>query len=130
MEENTEKKEVTEAEAKKEEPKLVAYKDFAKIDLRVGQILESERIEESEKLVKLQVDLGEELGKRQIIAGIAKYFEADTLVGRKVAVVANLKPAKLMGIPSEGMLLAVSDASDNLDLVQIPAAMPAGSTIR
>ena len=114
---------------KEEGASLISFKDFLKTDFRVGQIIESERIEESEKLVKLQVDLGSELGKRQIVAGIAKYYEAESLVGRKVAVVANLKPAKLMGYKSEGMLLAASDNNDNLELLSVGDALPAGSRI-
>ena len=85
---------------KKEEKKLASFKDFLKIEMKVGQILEAEKIEESDKLIKLQVDVGEEKN-RQVIAGIAKFYEAENLVGRKVAVVANLKPAKLMGQLSE-----------------------------
>jgi len=78
---------------------------FKRVDLRVAKILEAERVQKSEKLVKLQIDLGE-LGKRQIVAGIAQYYSPEELVGRLIIVVANLKPAKLMGIESRGMLLA------------------------
>jgi len=79
---------------------------FAAVDLRVAQITEAERIEGSKKLVRLQVDLGTE--KRQVVAGIAEAYAPEALVGRKVVLVANLKPAKLMGVESNGMVLAAS----------------------
>jgi methionyl-tRNA synthetase len=78
--------------------------DFAKVELRVAQVLEAEKIPGSKKLLKLQVDLGDE--KRQIVAGIAESYAPESLVGRKVVIVANLKPAKLMGFESNGMVLA------------------------
>jgi methionyl-tRNA synthetase len=78
--------------------------DFAKVELRVAQILTAEKIPGSKKLVKLQVDLGTE--RRQLVAGIAESYAPETLPGKKVAVVANLKPAKLMGVESQGMVLA------------------------
>lgn len=108
---------------------LVSIDQFSKIQLRVAQILEAERVEGSEKLVKLKVDLGEER-PRQILAGIAKHYAPDTLVGRKIVVVANLKPAKLMGQLSEGMLLAASDTQGNLELVSPGAVVPPGSVVR
>ena len=80
--------------------------DFAKIELRVAQVLEAEKIAGSKKLLRLQVDLGDE--KRQVVAGIAEAYAPEALVGRKVVLVANLKPAKLMGVESNGMVLAAS----------------------
>jgi methionyl-tRNA synthetase len=86
---------------------LIAIDDFAKVKLVVGQVKEAERVPKSKKLIRLQVDLGEpEL--RQIVAGIGKAYEPDDLVGRRIVVVANLEPAKLMGVESRGMLLAAS----------------------
>ena len=79
---------------------------FMGIDLRVGKILAAERVEKSRKLLKLEVDLGTE--RRTVVAGIAEVYEPDNLVGRSVVVVANLRPAKLMGIESNGMVLAAS----------------------
>ena len=76
------------------------------MDLRVAQITEAEKIEGSKKLVRLQVDLGTE--RRQVVAGIAEAYAPEALVGRKVVLVANLKPAKLMGVESNGMVLAAS----------------------
>jgi methionyl-tRNA synthetase len=88
-------------------PELVGIEDFTKVDLRVGKILSAERVEKSEKLVKLKVDIGTET--RQVVAGIGKSYAPEDLVGKSVVIVANLKPAKLMGIESQGMLLAASN---------------------
>lgn len=81
--------------------------EFARIDLRIAQVIRAERVEGADKLLKLEIDLGTE--KRQIVAGIAKEYTPEELVGKKIVVVANLKPAKLRGIESNGMLLAASD---------------------
>lgn len=81
--------------------------EFRKVILKVGKILSAEPIEGSEKLIKLQVDLKD--SKRQIIAGIRKYYKPEDLIGKKIIVVTNLKPAVFMGNKSEGMLLAASD---------------------
>jgi methionyl-tRNA synthetase len=89
------------------QPLQIAIEDFAKIDLRVGKILAAERVPKSSKLLKLQVDLGTET--RQVLAGIGTKYEPEALIGRLVAVVANLKPAKLMGLESQGMILAAGD---------------------
>ena len=85
----------------------IGIDDFARIDLRVGKILAAERVPKSTKLLKLQVGLGTET--RQILAGIGSTYEPEALIGRLVAVVANLKPAKLMGLESQGMILAAGD---------------------
>lgn len=110
---------------------LISIDQFMQTKLRVAEILAVEAIPKSKKLVKLQVSLGEELGKRQILAGIAPYFEdLQSLVGKKIVVVANLKPAKLMGEESQGMLLAASTADgSSLNLLD-PGAMPAGAEVR
>lgn len=93
--------------------------DFAKVKLRTAVVIEAERVPKSEKLLKLQVDLGTE--RRQILAGIAKHYTPEELVGRTIVVVANLAPAKLMGLESQGMVLAASNAEGRLALVT-PAA--------
>ena len=80
--------------------------DFAKVELRVAQILVAERIPKADKLLRLEVDLGYE--KRQILAGIAQYYEPEKLIGRKIVIVANLAPRKMRGLESNGMLLAAS----------------------
>jgi len=84
----------------------ISIEDFAKVKMQVGQILEAERIEGSRKLVRMRVDIGAEV--RQLVAGIAESYVPADLVNRKVIVVTNLKPARLMGIESNGMVVAAS----------------------
>ncbi len=119
----------TPIEVPKVEPKI-NYEDFAKVELKVGIIKEAEKLVKSNKLMKLQVDLGEESGPRQVIAGIAKRYSSEELIGRRIVVVANLNPAKLMGEESNGMLLAASDTEGNLELLSIPDNLPAGSSVK
>jgi methionyl-tRNA synthetase len=88
-------------------PAHITIDDFAKVELRVGQILTAERIPKADKLLRFTIDLGE-AQPRQILAGIAQYYEPEKLVGRKVIVVANLKPRKILGLESQGMILAAS----------------------
>jgi methionyl-tRNA synthetase len=85
----------------------ISIEDFAKVEMRVGRILAAERVPQSDKLLKLQVDIGTET--RQLVAGIGKAYDPKTLPGRLVVVVTNLKPAKLMGVASNGMIVAASD---------------------
>jgi methionyl-tRNA synthetase len=87
-------------------PEYITIDDFAKVELRVAQILVAERIPKADKLLRLEVDLGYE--KRQILAGIAQYYEPEKLIGRKIVIVANLAPRKMRGLESNGMLLAAS----------------------
>lgn len=86
----------------------VSYEDFTKIDLRVGTIISADDLEESNKLIKLIVDIGIE--KRQIIAGIKKQYKVEDLVGKQVVLVVNLEPKSLAGYESQGMILAASDS--------------------
>ncbi|MCC6220277.1 MAG: methionine--tRNA ligase [Deltaproteobacteria bacterium] len=120
---------VNTAASPSETSNFVSYDDFSKVSLRVGQILEAERVIKSDKLLKLSVDLGELSGPRQVIAGIGKSYQAEELIGRKVAVVANLNPRKIMGLESYGMLLATSDAMGKLHLLEIDEAVSPGSSI-
>jgi len=85
---------------------VISIDDVMKLDLRVAQILVAERVPKADKLLRLEVDLGYE--KRQILAGIAQYYEPEKLVGRKIVIVANLAPRKMRGLESNGMLLAAS----------------------
>ena len=106
----------------------IAIEDFAKVKLVVGVVKEAERVPKSKKLVKLMVDLAEpEL--RQIVAGIGEKYVPEDLVGRRIVVVANLKPAKLMGVESRGMLLAASLDGDP-DLLSPDGEVPAGTGVR
>src|SRR6202000_1547610 len=85
---------------------LISIDDFAKVDLRVARVLVAERIPKADKLLRLEVDLGYE--KRQILAGIAQYYEPEKLIGRKIVIVANLAPRKMRGLESNGMVVAAS----------------------
>jgi methionyl-tRNA synthetase len=108
---------------------LVDYDHFSKLKLRVALIEAAEIVPKSKKLVKLQIDLGP-LGKRQILAGIQQFYTPENLVGKKIIVVANLKPAKLMGLESQGMLLAASSADNSqLVLLQPGGEIPTGSAV-
>ena len=105
---------------------MINYEDFQKIDLRVARIIEAERLEGSDKLVKLQVDLGEE--KRQIVAGIGKNYEPEDLLNKEIIIVANLEPRTVFGVESQGMLLATKD-ENTLSLLQPDQDIDPGSTI-
>ena len=96
------------------EDNLIAIEDFTKVKLKIGRVLQAERVPKSNKLIKLQVDTGE---PRQIVAGIGQAYAPEDLVGKLIAVVANLKPAKLMGVESQGMLLAATDSEGVLSIL-------------
>ncbi|MDD2448850.1 MAG: methionine--tRNA ligase [Sulfurimonas sp.] len=110
-----------------ERDNLIEIGQFFETSLKVGYIIEAEEVPKSKKLLKLQVDLGESK-PRQVVAGIKEFYSADSLVGTQVCVVANLKPAKLMGMISEGMLLAAKD-EDGLCLVRPEKPKKAGTPI-
>ena len=102
--------------------------EFKDADLRVGEITAAERVEGSEKLLKLKVDLGEEEA-RQILSGIARHYAPEDLIGKKVVVIANLEPRMLMGHESRGMLLA-AHGDDESPVLLLPAAdVPSGAKI-
>jgi len=105
----------------------IVYDDFAKVDMRLGKVLSAEKLEKSKKLLKLSVDLGED-APRQIMAGISKHYEADALVGKKVVVVTNLAPRKIMGMESQGMVLAASDDT-GLGVLTVDEDLPPGSKV-
>ncbi len=105
----------------------IGIEDFMKVDLRVGKILSAERVEKSEKLIKLKVDIGAET--RQVVAGIGKSYTPEELVGKSIVIVANLKPAKLMGIESQGMLLAAS-SGDLLAVATFDRETKPGSRVK
>jgi methionyl-tRNA synthetase len=106
----------------------ISIDDFMKIDLRVAKVLTAEKVPNSKKLVRLTIDLGSE--ERTLVAGIAEAYEAESLVGRTVAIVANLKPAKLMGIESNGMILAASPEGGKPTLVAFENPPAPGTRIR
>jgi len=124
-EESKEDKEtVQKMEAIKEE---ISIEDFSKIDLRVAEVLSCEKVEKTDKLLKLEVKLGEEV--RTIVSGIAKHYNPQELIGKKIILVANLKPAKLRGITSRGMLLAASN-DDTLEVLIINKNLPSGTRVK
>jgi methionyl-tRNA synthetase len=106
----------------------ISIDDFMKIDLRVARIVSAERVPNSKKLMKIEIDLGSE--RRTLVAGIAEAYDADALVGRHVAIVANLKPAKLMGIESNGMVLAASPDGGKPILVSFDTPPAPGTRVR
>jgi methionyl-tRNA synthetase len=110
------------------EPARISIDDFMKVELRVAKVLAAERVPKSNKLIKLQVDVGSE--QRQLVAGIAEAYEPDALVGRTVVIVFNLKPAKLMGIESNGMVLAASPDGGKPTLVGFDAPPDPGTRVR
>jgi methionyl-tRNA synthetase len=99
---------------------MIKYDDFAKINLRVGTIASVEDIENADKLFKLEVDLGNEIGKRTILAGIKKYYKKEELKGKQVVVIVNLEPRKMKGIESQGMLLAAGSADTDICVLVSP----------
>lgn len=105
----------------------ITIDDFMKVELRVGTVLEAEKMKKADKLLKIQVDLGYE--KRQVVSGIASYYTPEELVGQKVIVVANLKPVKLRGELSQGMILAGS-VGDTLKLAQVDLSLENGARVR
>ena len=113
----------------KQEPEttgLVSFADFQKLDLRVARVLAAEPVEGADRLLKLQVDFGTE--KRQVVAGIAEHYTSDALIGKQVIVVANLEPATIRGIESQGMILAGS--GDSVVLATLEKEMPLGTQVR
>lgn len=106
---------------------LISIDQFKQVDLRVAQILLAERVEKADKLLRLEIELGGE--KRQIVAGIAQHVQPSELTGKKIVVVANLEPAKIRGLESQGMLLAAEDESGNLSLVTVDQDIAAGAKI-
>ena len=108
------KKEDKKADKKEDEPSEITIDDFAKVEMKVGLVLESKQVEGADKLLVSQVKIGNEV--RQIVSGIAKYYKPEEMVGKKVIVVTNLKPVKLRGVLSQGMILAAVDG-DTLSVV-------------
>ena len=114
---------VIDVEAKPE----ISYEDFDKLQFRVGKIIACEEVKKSKKLLCSQVQIGSEV--KQIVSGIKQHYTAEEMVGKKVMVLVNLKPATLAGVMSEGMLLCAEDADGNLALMTPEKEMPAGAEI-
>jgi len=112
-------------------PESIDINQFLAVKLRVARIEAAEPVLKSKKLLKLLLDVGPELGKRQIISGIAQFYTPENLIGRKIVVVANLQPAKLMGEESQGMLLAASSPDGSKLFVVDPGQdLEPGSEVR
>jgi len=114
-------------EEKKDEKTEISIEDFARVELKVGVVLESANVEGADKLLVSKIKIGDEV--RQIVSGIAKYYKPEELVGKKVAVVTNLKPVKLRGVLSEGMILAAS-CDGKLAVVSVDEQIPDGAVIK
>lgn len=108
------------------EENLIGIEDFLKVDLRVAKVLHAERVEKSEKLIKLKVEADRE---RQVVAGIGKVYSPEKLIGKEIVIVLNLKPAKLMGNLSEGMLLAAGD-EENLSILVLEKPIKPGTRVK
>jgi methionyl-tRNA synthetase len=109
------------------ESNLVSIEDFQKLGLRVGHVKSAEKVQGSKKLIKMQVDLGNEI--RTLVAGIAEAYSPEELVGRQLIVVTNLKPARLMGIESKGMILAASIDGKPV-LASVEKSVPPGTLVK
>jgi len=112
-----------------ERPATIDLATFRQADLRVAEIVAAERVEGADRLLRLQVDLGSE--RRQLVAGIAAFLQPDQLVGRKIVVVANLEPARIRGVESQGMLLAAGGRAPGaaFSLLSVDPAIPNGTRV-
>lgn len=108
----------------------VNFSDWEKLDLRVGKIVKAEDIEGADKLYKLTVDLGKEIGKRTLCAGIKQHYSKEDLKGRKIIVFVNLEPRKLKGIESQGMMLAAVNEDEKISLLSPSEEIEIGSKVR
>jgi|Deesub1362A_J573_1020465.scaffolds.fasta_scaffold00386_7 methionyl-tRNA synthetase len=125
MEKEKPQEKAPQQEKQQQDKDMISIEDFAKMDLRVARIIEAEKIEGSDKLLKLQLEVGNE--KKQVVSGIAAHYTPQQLIGKKVIYIANLKPAKLFGVKSEGMILAASDKGDKkLSLLTIDRDLESG----
>jgi methionyl-tRNA synthetase len=106
----------------------ITIDDFAKVELRVAQVKTAERVKGADKLLRIEVDLGTEI--RQLVAGIAEAYEPETLIGRKVVIVANLAPRKLRGLESNGMIVAASPEGGKPVLASFLEDVPLGTRLK
>lgn len=122
-----EKQKNAEKSENNEAPGMISIDDFAKIDLRVAKVIEAEKVEGSDKLLKLKLEVGAET--RQVVSGISKYYSPEDMVGKNVVFIANLKPARLRGIESQGMILAAENDKKELVLLTVDNEIDSGSKI-
>lgn len=107
----------------------INIKQFDKIDIRVGRIIEANKVENSDKLLVLNIDFGETIGTRQIVSGIANFYKHESLNGVLVCAIVNLKPSKIMGVLSQGMILTTEDTKGNLSLLSVDTKVEIGSSV-
>ena len=107
----------------------ISSSDFQKLDLRVGKVIKSEKVEESENLIRLDVDFGEEIGKRKIFTGIAKWYKPSQLKGRKFIFLVNLAPKQMMHELSSGMILC-ADSDQKAVILPVSKDIPEGTIVR
>jgi len=112
-----------------EQDNVITIDEFAKVELRVAVVLAAERVPKTEKLLKLDLDMGSE--QRTIVSGIAEFYAPEALVGKRIVVVANLKPARIRGVESRGMLLAAGGRApgEELGLVTLDSDIPPGTRV-
>ncbi|GJQ62450.1 MAG: methionine--tRNA ligase [Melioribacteraceae bacterium] len=115
-------------DGKKEDDNLISIDDFFKVELKTAEVVHAEKVKKSNKLLKLNLRIGKE--KRQVVAGIAKSYTPDDIIGKKVIIVANLQPAKLMGVESQGMVLAVENIDGGLNVVELPENVETGVRVK
>lgn len=108
---------------------MISFDDFKKIDIKIGEVKSAERVPDTDKLLRLMVDVGEE-EDRQIISGVAEYADPETLVGKKFPFVVNLEPRVIKGLESDGMILAVSSADGEFSFLEPSSDISSGSGIR
>lgn len=106
----------------------ISYDDFLKMDIRIGTILEAEKVAKTKKLLKLKIDTG--IDQRTVVSGIAEFFSPEDIVGKQVSILVNLEPREIKGITSQGMILMAEDADGRLDFVNPTTAIKPGSTVR
>ncbi|GIX07087.1 MAG: hypothetical protein KatS3mg115_1490 [Candidatus Poribacteria bacterium] len=104
----------------------ITYEEFSRVDLRVAEVVAAERIPNADRLLKLTVRVGEE--ERTIVAGIAQHYAPEQMVGKRIIIVANLKPRKVFGVESQGMLLAAQEG-ERLALVELPEPIASGAKV-
>jgi methionine--tRNA ligase beta chain len=106
---------------------VITFDDFKKLDIRIGRVLSAEKVEGTEKLLRLEVDLGTE--QRQVVAGMAESYQPDQIVGKEIPLLVNLEPRKIRGVESQGMILAV-DLEGKPVLLHPEREVPPGSLVR
>ena len=124
----TDKSESTEEKAQVVAKALTTFDEFNKMDIRVGTILEAERVPKTDKLLKLVIDTG--IDKRTVVSGIANYYEPEKIIGQQVSILVNLEPRKIKGIESQGMILMAENANGELAFVAPTKQIDNGGTVK